>query len=68
MPFINSVFLSATFGDLREERSAAIETFANLGILTYTMEMFAANDRNKQEYIRRLIGEADCIALIIGGK
>lgn len=68
MPFINSVFISATFGDLREERSAAIETFANLGILTFSMEMFAANDRNKQDYIKKLIGEADCIALIIGGK
>lgn len=68
MPFINSVFLSATFEDLKEERSAAIEIFANLGILTFSMEMFAANDCNKQDYIKRLIGEADCFALIIGGK
>lgn len=68
MPFINSVFISATLNDLKEERSAAIETFTELGILTFTMEMFFSNYRHKQEVIEKFIGEADYVALIIGGK
>lgn len=68
MPFINSVFISATLNDLKEERSAAIETFTELGILTFSMEMFSANYHDKQEVIRKLIGEVDFVALIIGGK
>ena len=68
MPFINSVFLSATFHDLEMERKAAIEAFARVGILPFSMEFFPADYRNKQDFIEKLIYEADFFALIIGGK
>lgn len=68
MPFINSVFLSSTFQDLQKERNAAIEVFTHLGIMPISMELFTADDRNKRYVIERRIGEADYVALIIGGK
>jgi hypothetical protein len=68
MPFINSVFLSATFGDLKKERKAAIDAFVSIGLLPFSMELFPADYRDKQEYIQNLIIEADFFALIIGGK
>jgi hypothetical protein len=68
MAFINSVFLSATFHDLEKERRAAIEAFARTGILPFSMEFFPADYRDKQDFIEKLIYEADFFALIIGGK
>lgn len=68
MPFINSVFLSATMEDLEKERKAAIEIFTNLGVLPVSMEYFTDNGQDKLEIIKKLIGEADYFALIIGGK
>lgn len=68
MPFINSVFLSATMEDLEKERQVAIETFIDLGIMPVSMEFFSDNGQDKQEIIKKLIGEADYYALIIGGK
>lgn len=68
MPFVNSVFLSATFGDLKKEREVAIGEFIDVGILPFSMELFPAHYRDKQEYIKDLIWEADYFALIIGGR
>lgn len=68
MPFINSVFLSATLEDLESERQAAIETFVDLGIMPVSMEFFSDNGQDKREVIRKLICEADYYALVIGGK
>lgn len=68
MPFINSVFLSATYRDLIEERKTAIEAFVRVGILPFSMEFFPASYRDKQDFIEKLIFEADFFALIIGGR
>ncbi len=68
MPFVNSVFLSATYDDLVEERKAAIDAFVDMGILPFSMELFPADYLDKQLYIKQLISEADYFALIIGGK
>ncbi len=68
MPFVNSVFLSATFDDLIEERKAVIDAFIDIGILPFSMELFPADYHDKQEYIEQLISEVDYFALLIGGK
>jgi hypothetical protein len=49
MPFINSIFLCVTLDDLAEERKAAIDTFISIGILPFSMELFPADYRDKQE-------------------
>ena len=68
MPFINSVFLSATLSDLVKERKAALYVFNSTGILPFSMEAFPADYREKEDFIKKLIFEADYFALIIGGK
>ena len=60
------VFVSSTYEDLKEERSAVIETILKLDQIPIGMEMFNAGDEEQWELIKRTIDNSDYYLVIIG--
>lgn len=60
------VFISSTFKDLREYRSAAYDILTSEGHFPAGMENFIATSHKPEEYIKRVIDDSDYYILIIG--
>lgn len=62
------VFVSSTYGDLKEERSKVIKALWELNCIPVAMEMFPASDSTAWETITSMINECDYYILIIKGR
>jgi uncharacterized protein DUF4062 len=62
------VFVSSTFKDLVEERTAVIQTLLEADCIPAGMEMFPASDSDKFDLIKRVIDLCDYYVVIIGGR
>ncbi|PYY64451.1 hypothetical protein DEJ30_08285 [Curtobacterium sp. MCPF17_003] len=62
------VFVSSTFLDLKEPRSAVVSALLNLDAFPAGMEMFPAADDDAWTLIEDVIRDSDYYLLIIGGK
>lgn len=60
------IFVSSTYEDLKEERSAAIQTILGMEHIPIGMEMFNASDSTQWDIIRRTIDTSDYYIVIIG--
>ena len=64
----HQIFISSTYGDLRDERQAAVEAILKAGHIPAGMELFAAGDESQMETINRWIESSDIYMLILGGR
>lgn len=62
------IFLSSTFLDLQQQRSAAVTAIMRLGHIPVGMELFPATDAKQWSVIERAIREADYYVLIVGAR
>lgn len=62
------VFVSSTFKDLVEERTAVIQTLLQADCIPSGMEMFPASNDEKFNLIKRVIDLCDYYVVIIGGR
>ena len=62
------VFVSSTFTDLKEERTAIIEGLLNAKYIPAGMEMFAASNDEQFKYIKKIIDTCDYYVLIVGAR
>jgi Domain of unknown function (DUF4062) len=62
------VFVSSTYKDLVDERSAIFDTLMKLDCIPAGMESFPAFDEEQLEYIKRIIDDSDYYVLIIAGR
>lgn len=62
------VFLSSTYEDLREERSAAILALLKLDCFPAGMELFPSSDDSVWRVIKKTIDDSDYYVLIIAGR
>jgi hypothetical protein len=62
------VFVSSTYTDLVDDRSAAIEAILAAHHIPAAMEQFSPGDETAWGKIRRWIDESDCFMLILGGR
>lgn len=62
------VFVSSTFEDLREERSAVIQALLELDCIPAGMEMFPASDDDQWTLIKQVIDDCDYYVIIVGGR
>lgn len=62
------VFVSSTFKDLVEERTAVIQTLLEADCIPAGMEMFPASDSDKFDLIKRVIDLCDYYVVIVGGR
>lgn len=62
------VFVSSTFTDLEQERSAVIQTLMEMDCIPAGMELFPAIDEQQWEFIKRVIDDCDYYLLIVGGR
>lgn len=64
----HQVFISSTYNDLLEERSAVMHALLSLNCIPAGMELFAASDAQQWELIHKTIEESDYYIVIIGDK
>ena len=62
------IFVSSTYEDLKEERTALLFAILRLNYIPAGMEFFTAIDEEQMEYIRRVIDESDYYVLILGAR
>jgi len=62
------VFVSSTFVDLQEERSAVFQTLMEMDCIPAGMELFPAMDEEQWRFIQRIIDDCDYYILILGGR
>lgn len=62
------VFVSSTFDDLKEARSAVLKSILKLGCFPAGMEWFPSASMEQFEYIKKIIDDSDYYILIIGGR
>ena len=62
------IFISSTFTDLKEERSAVVESILKLRHIPVGMESFVAANNEQFNYIKGIIDETDYYVLIIGNR
>ena len=62
------VFISSTYIDLVEERSAIVDSVLKLDCFPAGMELFPAANEEQFEYIKSKIDESDYYVLVIGGR
>lgn len=62
------VFVSSTFTDLKQERSAVIQTLMEMDCIPAGMELFPAIDEEQWEFIKKVIDDCDYYLLILGGR
>lgn len=60
------VFISSTYGDLKDERDRVIQGILELGHIPVGMEMFSAADEAQWQIIARHIDESDYYVVIVG--
>lgn len=59
------IFVSSTYGDLREERKAIIEVLLNANFIPSGMEQFSASTEKQFKYIKRVIDTCDYYLLVM---
>lgn len=62
------VFVSSTYEDLKEERTAVMQTLVSMGCLPVGMEYFQAADTSAMQYIKEQIDTCDFYLVIIAGR
>ncbi|MBD2752606.1 DUF4062 domain-containing protein [Spirosoma validum] len=62
------VFVSSTYIDLIEERQAAVEAILTAGHIPAGMELFAGQNEEQMNIIKRWIDESDIYLLLFGGR
>lgn len=62
------VFVSSTYKDLEEERSAVITALLKAGFMPTGMEYFTATSKTQWEVIEKIIPECDYYIVIVAGK
>lgn len=62
------VFVSSTFVDLQNERSAVFQTLMEMDCIPAGMELFPAMDEEQWRFIQRIIDDCDYYILIVGGR
>jgi hypothetical protein len=62
------VFVSSTYTDLKDERSAIFQTLMEMDCIPAGMELFPAADEEQFKFIKRIIDDCDYYILIIGGR
>jgi putative proteasome-type protease len=65
---IYKVFVSSTFEDLREERSAVQKGLLQLGCLPVGMELFPAADEETWNFIKSQIDDSDYYVVVVAGR
>lgn len=65
---IYQVFISSTYDDLKEERSAVMQTLLCLNCMPICMELFPASAMSQMEYIKKMIDKCDYYILISAGR
>ncbi len=68
MKKIYQVFVSSTYRDLREERTAVMDMLLKADCLPAGMELFPASDDTQWKVIKRVIDQSDYYVVIIAGK
>jgi hypothetical protein len=67
-PTIYKVFVSSTYEDLREERSAIQKALLELNCLPVGMELFPAADEETWEFIKSQIDDSDYYVVVAAGR
>ncbi len=62
------VFVSSTFVDLKEERSAVFQTLMEMDCIPAGMELFPAMDDEQWNFIKRIVDDCDYYILILGSR
>lgn len=62
------VFISSTYRDLIEERTAVTRSLLEMNCIPVGMEQFPASDMSQMEYIRMMLDDCDYYILILAGK
>ncbi len=62
------VFVSSTYEDLKDERSAAIQYLLDNDCIPVGMEQFPASDMTQMEYIKKMLEDCDYYILILAGR
>src|SRR5258708_30985148 len=62
------VFVSSTYGDLRDERQEVMQALLELDCIPAGMELFPAADEDQWSLIKRVIDDCDYYLVIVGGR
>lgn len=62
------IFVSSTYKDLMEERSAITEAIIQKKHIPVAMEFFSASNLSQLQYIKKLLDYVDYYVLIVGGR
>ena len=62
------IFISSTYEDLKEERSAICMALLDLGHIPIGMEQFPASSMNAMDYIQKILSTCDYYILILAGR
>jgi len=62
------VFISSTFADLEDERKTVMHAIQKAGYFVAGMELFASDDADSWEVIKRAIDQSDYYVLVIAGR
>ena len=62
------VFVSSTFTDLKDERSAVMQALLELDCIPAGMELFPASTDDQWTLIQRVIDDCDYYLVIVGGR
>ncbi len=62
------VFVSSTYEDLREQRSAVMSSLWSMDYIPAGMEYFSASDSTQIDYIDKVLDSTDLYVLIVGGR
>ena len=62
------VFISSTYEDLREERTAVISCLLESNCIPVAMEHFPASNMSPMQYIEEMLDDCDYYILILAGK
>jgi hypothetical protein len=62
------VFVSSTYEDLKDERTAVLSSLLDMDCIPVGMEQFPASSLSQWEYIRKMIDMSDYYLLIVAGR
>lgn len=62
------VFVSSTYSDLMEERTAVMQCLLEMNCIPVGMEQFPASNMNQMDYIRMMLDDCDYYVLILAGR
>lgn len=62
------IFVSSTYEDLKDERSAVAQSLLDIGCIPVSMEQFPASNMSQMEYIKKMLDDCDYYILILAGR